>query len=103
MAATGTAAASSKVRLEGFGARLSSRAHAYSANPPMLFPRNDAPKTSSPGRNRFMSRPTDSIRPAKSAPAILFFGLRSLPSFGEKDKGPLMVKLSSGLTDEAYN
>ncbi len=52
--------------------------------------------------DRFLSRPTDSTRPAKSAPAILSFGLRACRSCGKKNKGPLTVKPSSGLTDEAY-
>jgi hypothetical protein len=57
----GTVAASSKPRFAGFGAILSGRAVAYSANVPL-----PTPNTSSPGRNAVTSPPTASITPATS-------------------------------------
>ena len=59
----GTAAACSKVRFVGFGAILSCRAVAYSANDPL-----QVPKISSPGANRVTPVPTASTVPAKSLP-----------------------------------
>ena len=57
----GTVAASSKPRFTGFGAILSVRAVAYSANVPL-----PTPNTSSPGWNAVTSPPTASITPATS-------------------------------------
>lgn len=70
--AIGTAAACSKVRLGGLGARRSSDAAAYSAYEPSA-----EPKTSSPGANPEMLSPTASMTPAMSVPRTGFFGLRS--------------------------
>ena len=72
VAAMGTAAACSKVRLAGFGTTWSCAAHAYSAKAPRT-----RPSTSSPGRRSRTFAPTDSTTPAASTPATRVFGLVS--------------------------
>jgi hypothetical protein len=70
VAASGTAAARSNVRLAGLRASASSAAQAYS---PMGAPLHQ-PNTSSPGRNCVTSGPIASTYPATSVPRNLAFG-----------------------------
>ena len=72
VAAMGSAAACSNVRLAGFGATLSSAAHAYSAKAPRT-----KPNTSSPGCSPCTFAPTASTTPAASLPTTGIFGLVS--------------------------
>ncbi len=72
VAAMGSAAACSNVRLAGFGTTLSCAAHAYSAKAPRT-----KPNTSSPGRSPRTFAPTVSTTPAASLPATGIFGLVS--------------------------
>jgi hypothetical protein len=74
-AASGTAAACSKVRLAGLGARPPWRTAMYSAKAP--WPK---PYTSSPGWNAVTPVPGCATVPARSPPGTANFGLRTPPS-----------------------
>jgi hypothetical protein len=68
---TGTAAACSKLRLAGLGAKRSALAQAYSAQEP-----SHVPYTGSPGLNCRTFFPTASTVPAASMPRMRILGLR---------------------------
>src|SRR5215210_2418746 len=67
----GTAAACSKLRFAGFGAKRSALAHAYSAKDP-----SHVPYTRSPSLSWVTFLPADSTVPAASLPRIRILGLR---------------------------
>src|SRR2546428_618758 len=94
--AMGTAAASSNVRLAGFGANLFSAAHTYSAKAPPRWP-----NTSSPARNWDTFLPTASTCPAMSTPATSLFGLRSPDDMRRRYGRPRMMCQSAALTEAA--
>ena len=94
IAATGTAAASSKLMFAGFGT-TASRTVTYSASAPLL-----APKTSSPGRMCVTFLPTASTVPAKSIPVRSVLGF-SRPVEGRTMSGPATPYQSAGLIDAA--
>ena len=72
MAATGTAAACSKVILAGFSTKAPADAHPYSAKAP-----RHVPNTASPGWNCGTFLPTASTCPDTSTPRRVTFGLRN--------------------------
>ena len=97
-AASGTAAACSKVRFPGLGARPSWRIAMYSAKAP--WPK---PYTSSPGLNAVTALPARSTVPARSPPGTGNFGLRTPPSPAGRNRSgsPRMKCQSHGLAELA--
>ena len=98
VAAMGSAAACSNVRLAGFGATLSSAAHAYSAKAPRTNP-----NTSSPGCSPRTFAPTASTTPAASLPTTGIFGLVSpIPMSRATFGSPRRMCQSAGLRAAAW-
>ena len=102
----GTAAASSKLIVDGLCASPFSGAVAYSANAPPLrhwrTPRRVSPKTSSLGWNRVTTRPTDSTTPATSVPGTRIVGRRTPDPMRRSAAGwPVTTCHTSGCTDAA--
>ena len=96
VAETPTAAASSKLRRAGLGARWSSGAEAYSAKAPEVHP-----KTSSPGLKRATSLPTASTVPAMSVPGMGCFGRPSPVAMRTRKGRPCMISRSPMWMDAA--
>ena len=97
VAAIGTAAACSKVRLAGLGTTLSAAAHAYSANAPRANP-----STASPARSCRTFAPAVSTTPATSIPATRALGLVSPTPISRAISGsPRKMCQSAGLTAAA--
>src|SRR5690242_5080247 len=97
-AASGTAAACSKVRFPGLGPRLPWGTAMYSAKAP--WPK---PYTSSPGLNAVTLLPARSTVPARSPPGTANFGLRTPPSPAGRSRtgSPRMKCQSHGLAELA--
>ncbi len=98
VAAMGSAAACSNVRLAGFGTTWSCAAHAYSAKAPRTNP-----NTSSPGCSPRTSAPTASTSPAASLPTTGIFGLVSpIPMRRATYGSPRRMCQSAGLRAAAW-
>ena len=95
-AVTDMAVASSNVRLAGFSANASPRAHTYPTEPPKVHS-DKSPIARSPDRYCFAYQPTALALPATSIPSIPFPSLSSPVIIGQSGTAPRLIPNNSSI------